>query len=56
MLNFILFVFIFLFGCFVGGILVFLFFINKKIALPSDEIENKKEYLALNILSSSACL
>ena len=43
MLNFIL----FLFGCLVGGVLAFLFFIKKKIALHSDKIENKKEYLAI---------
>jgi len=47
MLNFILLLFLFLFGCLVGGVLVFLFFINKKIALHSDKIENKKIYLEL---------
>jgi len=47
MLNFIILFFLFLFGCFVGGVLVFLFFINKKIALRCDKIENKKEYLAI---------
>lgn len=47
MLNFILILFLFLSGCIVGGVLVFLFFINKKIVLHSDEIENKKEYLAI---------
>ena len=47
MLNFILLLFLFLFGCLVGGIVVFFFFISKKIALHSDEIENKKEYLEI---------
>jgi len=47
MLNFILILFLFLSGCIVGGVLFFLFFINKKIVLHSDEIENKKEYLAI---------
>ena len=47
MLNFILFLFLFLFGCLVGGVLVFLFFIKKKIALRSYKIENKNEYLAI---------
>jgi hypothetical protein len=47
MLNFILFLFLFLFGCLVGCVLAFLFFIKKKIALHSDKIENKKEYLAI---------
>ena len=47
MLNFILFLFLFLFGCLVCGILVFFFFIKKKITLHSDKIENKKEYLAI---------
>tara|TARA_B110000467_G_C18220575_1_gene422758 strand:- start:571 stop:807 length:237 start_codon:yes stop_codon:yes gene_type:complete len=47
MLNFILFLFLFLFGCLVGGVLAFLFFIKKKIALHSDKIENKKEYFAI---------
>ena len=39
MLNFTLLLFLFLFGCLVGGVLVFLFFIKKKIALHSDKIE-----------------
>ena len=47
MLNFILLLFLLLFGCLVGGVLVFLFFIKKKIALHSDKIENKKEYLEI---------
>ena len=47
MLNFILLLFLFLFGCLVGGIIVFLFFIKKNIALHSDKIENKKEYLEI---------
>ena len=47
MLNFILFLFLFLFGCLVGGVLAFLFFIKKKIALHSDKSENKKEYLSI---------
>ena len=46
-LNFILFIFLFLFGCLVGGVLAFLFFIKKKRALHCDKIENKKEYLAI---------
>ena len=47
MLNFILLLFLFLFGCLVGGVLAFLFFLKKKITLHSDQIENKKEYLAI---------
>jgi len=47
MFNFILLLFLFLFGCLVGGVLVFLFFIKKKRALHCDQIENKKEYLAI---------
>jgi hypothetical protein len=47
MLNFILLFFLFLFGCLVCGVLAFLFFIKKKITLYSDQIENKKEYLAI---------
>ena len=47
MLNFTLLLFLFLFGCLVGGIIVFFFFIKKKIALHSDKIENKKEYLEI---------
>jgi len=47
MLNFILPLFLFLSGCLVGGVSAFLFFIKKKIVLHSDEIENKKEYLAI---------
>ena len=41
MLNFTLLLFLFLFGCLVGGVLVFFFFIKKKIALDSDKIEKK---------------
>ena len=44
MINFILLLFIFLFGCLVGG---FLFYIKKKIRLYSDEIENRNEYLVI---------
>jgi len=47
MLNFALLLFLFLFGCLVGGVLVFFFFMKKKIVLDSDKIENKKEYLAI---------
>ena len=47
MFNFILLLFLFLFGCLVGGVLALLFFIKKKITLYSDQIENKKEYLAI---------
>ena len=47
MLNFALLLFLFLFGCLVGGVLVFFFFIKKKIVLDSDKIENKNEYLEL---------
>ena len=36
-----------MFGCLVGGVLVFFFFMKKKIVLDSDKIENKKEYLEL---------
>ena len=36
-----------MFGCLVGGVLVFLFFKKKKRALHCDKIENKKEYLAI---------
>ena len=41
MLNFLLFLFLFLFGCLVGGVLAFLFFIKKKITLNRDKIEKE---------------
>ena len=41
MLNFLLFLFLFLFGCLVGGVLAFLFFIKKKITLHRDKIEKE---------------
>ena len=47
MLNFILLLFLFLFGCLIGGVLAFFFFKNKKIELHTIKIENKKEYLEL---------
>ena len=47
MLNFILLLFLFLFGCLVGGVLVFFFFMKKKIVLDSYKIENKKDYFEL---------
>jgi hypothetical protein len=47
MLNFILFLFIFFFGILLGGVVIFLFFIKKKIKLQSDQIENQKEYFKI---------
>ena len=41
MLNFALLLFLFLFGCLVGGVLVFFFFMKKKIVLDSDKIEKE---------------
>ena len=46
MLNFIL-LLIFIFGILLGGVVIFLFFIKKKIKLQSDQIENQKEYLSI---------
>jgi len=41
MLNFILLLFLFLFGCLIGGVLAFFFFKNKKMELHSSEIEKE---------------
>ncbi|MBT3611961.1 MAG: hypothetical protein HN522_03345 [Flavobacteriales bacterium] len=45
MLNFLLFMFGFVFGCIVASIFSFLFFINRKIELQRDQIENQEEYV-----------
>ena len=34
-------------GCLVGGMLTFLFFLKKKVALKNDQIKDQKDYLEI---------